>query len=336
MAITTTCSNCKALFRLDEDMAGRTVRCQKCSHIFVVALSQPLPTNTAAETTKPEESASPASNAPPPAPPPMTHPAWDDAETPTHADAEEDRRSPPRRRDDDEDDRDRRRHDDDERDDDRGPPRRRYDDDEDDLDARDRDARPKPPGMSTTAWVLLIGGITFVLLLCLGGGIGLILWLALRDPNNPAPADFPPGGTNVLFGKDKTFRSDSRLVAADLRDPMIGKATKAYTVHMVAGDSYQIDMRSQHFDCYLFLVDIERKEMIADDDDSGGYPYARIMIRAPRTGFYRIHCTYFEDPRYPPIGDFMLVVRRTADGRFVPPPPPPPGPGLRPLLRKRF
>ena len=36
MPIATTCPNCKALFRLADDMAGEKVKCQKCQNIFVV------------------------------------------------------------------------------------------------------------------------------------------------------------------------------------------------------------------------------------------------------------------------------------------------------------
>jgi len=40
MAITTTCPGCTAIFRLPDELAGKTVRCQKCERMFVV----PLPT----------------------------------------------------------------------------------------------------------------------------------------------------------------------------------------------------------------------------------------------------------------------------------------------------
>src|SRR5207248_4624091 len=37
MSISTICPNCKALFRLADEMAGKKVKCQKCSQIFTVA-----------------------------------------------------------------------------------------------------------------------------------------------------------------------------------------------------------------------------------------------------------------------------------------------------------
>ena len=36
MSINTTCPGCKSLFRLPEELAGKTVRCQKCAQLFVV------------------------------------------------------------------------------------------------------------------------------------------------------------------------------------------------------------------------------------------------------------------------------------------------------------
>src|ERR1051326_7425623 len=39
MLIATTCPQCKALFRLADDMAGKTVKCQKCQQMFVVPTS---------------------------------------------------------------------------------------------------------------------------------------------------------------------------------------------------------------------------------------------------------------------------------------------------------
>jgi predicted Zn finger-like uncharacterized protein len=38
MAITTTCPGCKAIFRLADELAGQTVRCQRCAYTFVVPL----------------------------------------------------------------------------------------------------------------------------------------------------------------------------------------------------------------------------------------------------------------------------------------------------------
>ena len=55
MAIATTCPNCKARFRLGDDLVGKKVKCQGCAHVFVV----PSTAQAAAE---------PWSVAPPPKP----------------------------------------------------------------------------------------------------------------------------------------------------------------------------------------------------------------------------------------------------------------------------
>src|SRR5436309_2730917 len=36
MSISTTCPNCSAFFRLGDDLAGKTVKCQACASMFVV------------------------------------------------------------------------------------------------------------------------------------------------------------------------------------------------------------------------------------------------------------------------------------------------------------
>ncbi|MBI1831146.1 MAG: hypothetical protein HYR84_06825 [Planctomycetes bacterium] len=327
MPITTTCANCKVLFRLDDDMAGRKVRCQKCAHVFTVAMSDaPASAKDITDSPATETPSAAASSNPPRviAPPPAATPD-DEHEKPAEKgrdqDEDDDRRSSSRRR----------RHEEDEQDD-REPPRRRNyrDDDEDDVDQR---GRQEKSGSNTAFWVLLIGGVTIALLICLGGGVGIVLWLALRDSDNPPAADFPPGGINVFFDRERTFRSENRLDRRDPVEPLAdNKRSKAYTVHMVQGDWYQIDMRSRHFDSYLYLVDLSTKQVVMKDDDGGEDQDARIVFRAPRTGFYRIHATHFGrgGPFAMPGGDFLLFIRRSADGRIVAPPDPPPGPGVGP------
>jgi predicted Zn finger-like uncharacterized protein len=58
MAITTTCPGCKAIFRLPDELAGQSVRCQKCERMFVVPLptvGQGMPMPSAAEAEAPVE-----------------------------------------------------------------------------------------------------------------------------------------------------------------------------------------------------------------------------------------------------------------------------------------
>ncbi|MBI1831145.1 MAG: hypothetical protein HYR84_06820 [Planctomycetes bacterium] len=312
MSITTTCPNCKVLFRLGDDLAGKKVKCQKCAHVFTVAAAEASP---------------------PPAPPD------DDAS----ANAVEDRsktaaatKSGP-------------------------PPSKKYDDDEDEDDKKKtsgpppvskKDAKPTPrgqahdPGSKVGMVAMMIVGIGAVLVLCLSCGDGLGYWIyssrnkepvAANDTKDnkdggskkgdgkkdepPPPGNFPPGGINIALGGDGTYRSDNRLLPTDSRDPLVGSPSKAYTIQLTQGEWYQIDMRSRNFDSYLFLIDIEKKFVVARDDDSGGYPDARIKWRANRTGYYRIHASSFGGGGQ---GDYMLFVRRIVNGKEIPPPEPPP------------
>lgn len=86
---------------------------------------------------------------------------------------------------------------------------------------------------------------------------------------------------------------DGELTTADLRDKVRQQMyCKTYTFKMVEGRNYQIDMRSGAFDSYLRLENAEGVQ-VAFDDDGGGFPSARILYRAPKTGDYTIICTTF-------------------------------------------
>jgi hypothetical protein len=61
---------------------------------------------------------------------------------------------------------------------------------------------------------------------------------------------------------------------------------------MIEGKTYQIDMTSAAFDSYLRLENFAGQE-VAADDDSGGFPHARIVYRAPKTEDYTIIATTF-------------------------------------------
>lgn len=84
-----------------------------------------------------------------------------------------------------------------------------------------------------------------------------------------------------------------------------GKKHKMLLFPMEAGKTYQIDMISKAFDSYLYLESPAGKH-IAEDDDGGGFPNARIIHKAAATGQHRIVCTYFS----PATGDFKLTIRQ--------------------------
>ena len=49
-------------------------------------------------------------------------------------------------------------------------------------------------------------------------------------------------------------------------------------------------------------------KLLAQDDDGGGYPSARIIHKATKNGKYRVICTYFSGAVN---GNFNLTVRQT-------------------------
>jgi hypothetical protein len=95
------------------------------------------------------------------------------------------------------------------------------------------------------------------------------------------------------------------------KDPKYGKSGtyfKAYPIKMKAGETYIIDLvrPSADFkvDPYLYLED-KNKEVITEDDDSGGNLNARIVFTPKADGEYRIIATTLS----PATGDFVLTVR---------------------------
>ncbi len=83
------------------------------------------------------------------------------------------------------------------------------------------------------------------------------------------------------------------LMNTDLKDKVRPQCyCKTYTFKMTEGKTYQLDMISAAFDSYLRLED-PAGQQVASDDDGGGYPNARIIYRAPKTGDFTIICTTF-------------------------------------------
>jgi hypothetical protein len=81
---------------------------------------------------------------------------------------------------------------------------------------------------------------------------------------------------------------------------------KVHTVRMLAGKTYQIDMvtLSPDLDPYLRLENA-RGEELAEDDDGGGFPNARIIFNCEETGNYRVICTSYT----PATGRYTLTVK---------------------------
>jgi hypothetical protein len=113
-----------------------------------------------------------------------------------------------------------------------------------------------------------------------------------------------PAAANVLRGP---VRMEQELTANDATGAaIVGRGyRKTFSYQMTAGRKYVIDMVSNDFDSYLRLNDDQGKE-VDHDDDSGGFPHARITYRAPRDGVYEIIATTFDGGK---TGRFTLSVR---------------------------
>ena len=98
----------------------------------------------------------------------------------------------------------------------------------------------------------------------------------------------------LLKKEDKITADDPRYNQAFRKTPH-----KAYTVKMTKGKTYIIDMvkaagMDNKLDPYLIL-ESPAKQVIAQDDDGGGFPNARIVIRPTADGEYRIIATGLSD-----------------------------------------
>jgi predicted Zn finger-like uncharacterized protein len=309
MLIATACPNCKALFRLPENMAGQKVKCQKCQHIFVVPKAEDNAVAPAASVAKPPID---MELDPKPAPEPIPAPVATAVVAPPPALPDEETDDEPARPS-------------------KPPPiGKRRDDDR----PTTRRERPAPAASGSSAGMivlilLLLGGALFGCVGCVGG---LGWWayavndkpLAKGDKKDKGKIDDKGPGkeikvdedppvkkpltTTVVLGANGTFRSDGFMNGFDPK--------KVYTMQMKAGEWYQFDMMSRELDSYLIIYNDLNQE-VARDDDSGGNLNARIMYRADRTGLHRIHATQWGGGR---DGNYTLFVRRT-NGQFVPPPP---------------
>jgi serine protease Do len=85
-----------------------------------------------------------------------------------------------------------------------------------------------------------------------------------------------------------------------------GRFMKVYDVKLTKGVTYNIEMQSSEIDPFLMLEDPKGKK-VADDDDGGGFPNAKIVYTAPEDGDYRIIATTFNTNE---SGNFTLSVRR--------------------------
>jgi hypothetical protein len=136
----------------------------------------------------------------------------------------------------------------------------------------------------------------------LGLALGTLATAApVRPPREPAP--MPPSKPNLQVG-DAVLRVNDGLNQND--GVYQGRRHKVYTVDLEAGKTYQIDMKSTNFDSYLFFESPDRR-LLAQDDDGGGYPDARIIYKATESGKFRVIASHFGAGGA--LGQFTITVR---------------------------
>ncbi len=108
--------------------------------------------------------------------------------------------------------------------------------------------------------------------------------------------------------KNGSATLEDELTRSDLKDTrQVASFCKIYLIQLVAGKTYQIDMKQiAGLDPYLRLEDDMGKQL-AFDDDSGGFPNAQIVFSCNRSGAYRIIATTYAKEE---TGRFSLTVQQ--------------------------
>ena len=133
-------------------------------------------------------------------------------------------------------------------------------------------------------------------------------WVKLAKGDSIGDAVLALGGKIVFEKKDSLNKKDPT-------EPSPGDAAKQshrkiYTVGLKAGHAYTIDLvggdrTGEKLDPFLRVENPEGKE-VAQDDDGGGSPHARIVYLARTDGDYKIVATSFDGNQ---TGAFTLTIR---------------------------
>jgi predicted Zn finger-like uncharacterized protein len=136
---------------------------------------------------------------------------------------------------------------------------------------------------------------------------------AVDDPSGERLPHLKVAGTGigVVLDAGGTYKHSGALTARDPRlqgDEFGGQPYKLYNIPMEQGKTYEIDMASTRFDCFLILLGPNHRTL-AMDDDGGGELNSRIRYQARATGTHRIVATSLDEDE---VGNFTLAVRRVA------------------------
>jgi len=165
-----------------------------------------------------------------------------------------------------------------------------------------------------------------------GGGLTFIDSFDIdltRTQGNPLNIQLPPE-TKTDPGQAKGKQILNQAGNLQANDPLVTDAAlrqqnarmKVHSVNMQAGREYVIALSSEMFDSYLIL-ESPTGQRLAQDDDGGGFPHARLVHRATQTGSHRILVTAFDAK----LGAYQLTVQEIG-GAVVP--------KGDPLLKKGF
>jgi S1-C subfamily serine protease len=127
------------------------------------------------------------------------------------------------------------------------------------------------------------------------------LSLQLAVEKSPGPA-LPPLGKTLVNLTSALTMADAFETTPALREK--NARMKIHFMPMEAGKTYVISMNSAVIDSYLRLEDPTGKQ-VAEDDDGGGFPNARIVYRAAQAGVHRIIATSFDGK----LGPYQLIVQ---------------------------
>ncbi len=126
------------------------------------------------------------------------------------------------------------------------------------------------------------------------------------DPIAEGALDFTLKLTPIVMEPKPLLHVAGKWTADDpLYQPRRAAHFKAYPIKLKAGRFYVIDLvKKAELDPYLYLEN-DRKEIVLQDDDSGGDLNARLVFRPEKDGEYRVIATTLTKTE----GDFELTVR---------------------------
>ncbi len=115
----------------------------------------------------------------------------------------------------------------------------------------------------------------------------VILIVAITALLRPLPADEKKPET-----KDETVLILGQIVPNDLPDRRRNHPCKIHSLKLSKDKTYQIDLESKEFDCYLRVEDSTGKQL-AENDDGGEGLNSRLRFAPPKDDVYQIIATSF-------------------------------------------